>query len=127
MHESITLGFLGSARPNKGFDDIPKILDSLKANNIIFTAVIQLPKFEWPEFRQTYNKLRKNHLNVVKFINSSISKSHYQNVLCGLKVQFDRQWVNEFNDLNSNHSISFVQNLNRFVTYLENLQTEQLG
>lgn len=76
MHESITLGFLGSARPNKGFDDIPKILDSLKANNIIFTALIQLPKFEWPEFRQTYNKLQKNHLNVVKFINSSISKEN---------------------------------------------------
>jgi glycosyltransferase involved in cell wall biosynthesis len=76
MHESITLGFLGSARPNKGFDDIPKILDSLKANNIIFTALIQLPKFEWPEFRQTYNKLQKNHLNVIKFINSSISKEN---------------------------------------------------
>ena len=74
MHQPISLGFLGSARPNKGFDDIPKILDSLKAKNIIFTALIQLPKFEWPEFRQTYNKLQKNHLNVVRFINSSISK-----------------------------------------------------
>jgi len=68
------IGFLGSARPNKGFDNIPRILDSLKNLNIDFLAFIQLPEFEWVEFKITYNRLIKDHNESIQFIDGGISK-----------------------------------------------------
>ena len=68
------LGFLGSARPNKGFDYIPEILDSLKNLQVNFLAFIQLPKFEWVEFKLTYNRLIKDHPESIQFVDGGISK-----------------------------------------------------
>jgi glycosyltransferase involved in cell wall biosynthesis len=70
----IKLGFLGSARPNKGFDYIPKILDSLKNLQVNFLAFIQLPEFEWYEFKFTYDELMKNHSKSIRLIDGGISK-----------------------------------------------------
>jgi len=70
----IRLGFLGSARPNKGFDCIPEILDSLKNLQVNFLAFVQLPEFEWAEFKLTHDKLIKNHSESIKFIDGGISK-----------------------------------------------------
>ena len=70
----IKLGFLGSARPNKGFDYIPKILDALKNLQVNFLAFVQLPEFEWDEFKVTYNELIKNHKESILLISGGISK-----------------------------------------------------
>lgn len=70
----IRLGFLGSGRPNKGFDTIPEILDELKEQKINFQAFVQLPKFEWREFEITLSKLKERHSQTVIFLESGISK-----------------------------------------------------
>lgn len=68
------LGFLGSGRPNKGFDQIPYILDELKEKKINFKAIVQLPKFKWSEFETTLSKLKERHSQTVIFLESGISK-----------------------------------------------------
>jgi len=74
LDSPVKLGFLGSARPNKGFDYIPSILDSLKNLQVDFLAFVQLPEFEWGEFKLTYHKLVKEHSESIRFIDSGISK-----------------------------------------------------
>ncbi len=70
----IRLGFLGSGRPNKGFDRIPDILDELKLKEINFKAFVQLPKFKWSEFENTLSKLNERHSQTVIFLDSGINK-----------------------------------------------------
>jgi hypothetical protein len=70
----IKLGFLGSARPNKGFDSIPMLLDSLRNLQIDFQAYVQLPEFEWAVSNNTYNKLIKDYAESIRFIEGGISK-----------------------------------------------------
>jgi len=70
----IRLGFLGSGRPNKGFDRIPGILDELKEKNVNFKAFVQLPKFKWSEFETTLSKLNEKHSQTVIFLESGTSK-----------------------------------------------------
>ena len=70
----IKLGFLGSGRPNKGFDKIPDMLDELKLKKIKFKAFVQLPKFKWNEFENTLSKLIQKHSQTVIFLDSGISK-----------------------------------------------------
>lgn len=55
--KSCILGFIGSARENKGFENIPKILQTLLDYKVDFSAIIQLANFEWPGYRHTYNLL----------------------------------------------------------------------
>ncbi len=74
VDSEIRLGFLGSGRPNKGFDRIPDILDELKNKKISFKAFIQLPKFRWNDFETTLNYLNDNHSKSVIFIQSGTSK-----------------------------------------------------
>ncbi len=57
-HAACVLGFIGSARENKGFDTIPDILQILQDNKIDYTAIIQLANFEWPRYQETYNLLK---------------------------------------------------------------------
>jgi len=70
----IRLGFLGSGRPNKGFDEIPDILDELRSKEINFKAFIQLPKFKWNNFETTLNYLIEKYSQSISFIESSTSK-----------------------------------------------------
>lgn len=70
----IRLGFLGSGRPNKGFDNIPGILDELKEKKVNFKAFVQLPKFKWSEFETTLSKLNERHSKAVIFLESGTSK-----------------------------------------------------
>lgn len=71
----IKLGFLGTARPNKGFDSIPDLLMELKNNNVNFTAYIQLPYFKWDGFNFTLNQLKDQHSKSIQFISPGIDKS----------------------------------------------------
>lgn len=73
--QPIKLGFLGSARPNKGFDSIPDLLNELESNEINFNAFIQLPNFEWDGYENTLNRLNEQHSKSIKFIPSGIDKS----------------------------------------------------
>lgn len=70
----IRLGFLGSGRPNKGFDEIPALLDDLRNKDIGFKAFIQLPKFKWNNFETTLNLLLAKHSESIIFVQPGTSK-----------------------------------------------------
>jgi len=57
--KGITLGFLGNARPNKGFEEIPDLLESLVEKDVHFKAIIQEAKFPWPNYRNTLEKMER--------------------------------------------------------------------
>lgn len=75
------LGFIGSARENKGFDNIPAILEKLVDCKVEFKALIQLANFEWPSYRDTYNKLIDRFYNQVTFLPGACSEDALQNAL----------------------------------------------
>ena len=77
---SCVLGFIGSARKNKGFEDIPAILQILRGNNSDFSAIIQLANFEWPGFQKTYNLLKEFQGNI-KFLPGGCSEQELQDAL----------------------------------------------
>ena len=82
----IRLGFLGSGRPNKGFDRIPDILDGLIDKKISFKAFIQLPKFKWHDFEDTLNYLTKNHSQSIIFMKSGASKLDLDKAISGMDL-----------------------------------------
>jgi hypothetical protein len=53
----LSLGFLGTARPNKGFDDIPILIEALINENINFIARVQKAEYPWPTYLNSLNKL----------------------------------------------------------------------
>lgn len=71
----LKIGFLGSARPNKGFDSIPELLNELEIHNVDFVAFIQLPNFKWNYYDITLNKLKEKHGKSIQFISPGIDKS----------------------------------------------------
>jgi glycosyltransferase involved in cell wall biosynthesis len=76
----LTIGFIGSARKNKGFDLIPKILEGLKKSRIEFKAVIQLANFEWDEYPLTYKSLLK-YTDQIEFLEGGCSENQILNAL----------------------------------------------
>jgi hypothetical protein len=51
------LGFLGVARPNKGFIEIPKLIGSLISYNIAFKAIAQEAIYPWNEYKNSILEL----------------------------------------------------------------------
>ena len=76
----LKIGFIGSARKNKGFDLIPKILEGLKKSRIEFKAVIQLANFEWDEYPHTYKSLLK-YTDQIEFLDGGCSENHILDAL----------------------------------------------
>jgi len=77
---TLTLGFIGSARKNKGFDAIPQILNALRNSKINFEAIIQLANFEWDEYPITYKLLSKDQ-NQIKFLEGGASENQILDAL----------------------------------------------
>jgi hypothetical protein len=74
--DRIHLGFLGTARPNKGIDKIPEILIALKNYKLDFIATVQEAKFSWPEYTETiklFNKFPEN----VRLLSAALSDSDF--------------------------------------------------
>lgn len=78
--KSCILGFIGSARENKGFDNIPEILQTLRENKVDFSAIIQLANFEWPRYKHTY-KLLTEFEDYVTFLPGGCSENLLQESL----------------------------------------------
>lgn len=76
----LSLGFLGTARPNKGFDDIPNLIDALIDNKIEFIAKIQKAVFPWPDYFETLEKLYEFKDNVT-IISENISQKTLEKLL----------------------------------------------
>jgi len=56
-NEKFTIGFLGCAKRRKGFDNIPNILSSLKAEGVNFDILIQGANYPWLEYDETKKKI----------------------------------------------------------------------
>ena len=74
----IKLGFLGSARPNKGFHQIPGLLDALSKQKIKFEATIQLAVFPWDDYITTLKILETSFHSSVKYLNSNLSQEELE-------------------------------------------------
>ena len=71
-NKRLTIGFLGCAKQRKGFDNIPKILNQLKAEGIDFDAYIQEANFPWIEYEKTKNNIRSIMDNEFEFLSSNL-------------------------------------------------------
>ena len=77
---NFTIGFIGSARKNKGFDLIPKILEGLKKSKIEFKAIIQLANFEWDEYPLTCKSLSE-YTDQIEFLEGGCSENQILDAL----------------------------------------------
>lgn len=77
---NFTIGFIGSARKNKGFDLIPKILEGLKKSKIEFKAIIQLANFEWDEYPLTCKSLSE-YTDQIEFLDGGCSENQILDAL----------------------------------------------
>lgn len=80
------IGFLGSARKNKGFDEIPSMLASIISAGIDFQAFIQLPKFEWFQGNKTITRLNSEFKNYITFVPSASSKELIDNTIASMDL-----------------------------------------
>jgi glycosyltransferase involved in cell wall biosynthesis len=79
-NSTLTLGFIGSARKNKGFDSIPQILNMLRTSKIDFKAIIQLANFEWDEYPVTY-ELLSVYKSQIEFLDGGCSENQILDAL----------------------------------------------
>jgi len=59
----LTLGFLGVARPNKGFVEIPELVRSLTSHSISYQVIVQEAIYPWSEYinaKQQLNEFSDN-------------------------------------------------------------------
>jgi len=79
-NSTLTLGFIGSARKNKGFDSIPQILNMLRTSKIDFKAIIQLANFEWDDYPVTCELLLEYKAQI-KFLDGGCSENQILDAL----------------------------------------------
>ena len=79
-NSTLTLGFIGSARKNKGFDSIPQILNGLRNSKIDFKAIIQLANFEWDDYPVTC-ELLSEYKAQIKFLDGGCSENQILDAL----------------------------------------------
>jgi len=69
----LSLSFLGTARPNKGFDDIPILIEALINENLNFIAKVQKAEYPWPKYLNSLNKLYR-YEDCVEILPENISQ-----------------------------------------------------
>jgi hypothetical protein len=74
----LQIGFLGSARKGKGFEDIPEILRIFTQYGISFHATIQLPIFKWEKSEKIINKVKTDFEHNVTWLKGGISKNEIE-------------------------------------------------
>lgn len=60
----LTLGFLGVARPNKGFVEIPELVRSLTSHSISFQVIVQEAIYPWSEYINAVQQLNEFSGNI---------------------------------------------------------------
>jgi hypothetical protein len=84
----LKLGFLGSARSGKGFENIPLILEMLRRQNLKFHAFIQKPIFEWKNSGEIIETLSNTHKDDLTCIAGGISRERIVQIICDLDLLF---------------------------------------
>ena len=80
-----TLGFLGVARPNKGFTDIPLHIRILISKNIKFQALVQEAVYPWKEYISAKTELESLNL-FVKIIPANITHEMFESLFSTIDV-----------------------------------------
>jgi hypothetical protein len=83
VNQHFTIGFLGTARPNKGFEAIPLLVKHLIAENLQFKAVIQEAIYPWPNYFKALNEL-KSVPEYVEILPANISTSELENLMMNI-------------------------------------------
>lgn len=91
----LILGFLGSARPNKGFEDIPRLLQVLSNSGLSFQAIVQKAVYPWPEYNLTLEKLTKWKASI-KFIPENISQGELEELIAKVSILVMPYRVNDY-------------------------------
>ena len=79
----LKIGFLGSARKNKGFELIPRILNILVGSNLVF--YIQLASQPWPEYSKTLLQIENQSQNI-EFIKGGITHLELLQLIASVDV-----------------------------------------
>lgn len=63
----LQIGFLGAARPNKGFAEIPRLIRSLVLSDVAFKAYVQQAVYPWPNYIHALDELKSNpeHISIL--------------------------------------------------------------
>jgi hypothetical protein len=80
-----TLGFLGTARPNKGFENIPLLVEALSESETYFIAQVQKAVYPWPEYLYALEKLEQMS-SFVEVLPENISYSSLQKLMSNIDV-----------------------------------------
>ena len=75
-NQILTIGFIGSARKNKGFGEIPRILKKLKEANVEFNAIVQLANFGWEKYEETL-KLLSDYSDNIEYLSGGCSDQEF--------------------------------------------------
>jgi hypothetical protein len=86
--EKLNLGFLGSARSGKGFENIPVVLEMLRRENLKFHAFIQKPIFEWKNSENVIKTLNDTYKSDVTWIAGGVSRERIDQIICDLDLLF---------------------------------------
>lgn len=75
----LTLGFLGVARPNKGFVEIPELVKSLTSLSIPFQVIVQEAMYPWSEYINAMQQLNTLS-NCITVLPANISEEELENM-----------------------------------------------
>jgi len=87
-NKRLKIGFLGCAKQRKGFDNIPEILNQLKAERIDFDVYIQKANFPWTKYEETKNNIQSLLGNDFEFLSSNLNLIELQECInkCDLLI-----------------------------------------
>jgi len=77
MKQQLKIGFLGNARPNKGFTNIPNLVAELIQNGYKYQYYIQKALYPWPSYEKSVRQIIKLAGKDANFIDSNISQKDF--------------------------------------------------
>ena len=80
-----TIGFLGTARPNKGFESIPYLINALTSKGIQFHVLAQKAVYPWQSYTKALDTLLNTFSNV-EIIPANLSDHQFQKVFSGIDL-----------------------------------------
>lgn len=81
----LRIGFLGVARPNKGFVEIPRLIRSLISSDVVFKAYVQQAIYPWPDYLHALNELN-DISDYVTILAANLSETELDKILGEIDV-----------------------------------------
>lgn len=84
-NQVFTIGFLGTARPNKGFESIPDLIKTLTSKGIQFRALVQKAVYPWQSYTKALDTLLNTFSNV-EIIPANLSDHQFQKIFSSIDL-----------------------------------------